>query len=319
MTRDRRDTPGDGLLYIPDDDLVRSTVEGDDAEWSDARSYVPSDALISSVLRMSVRETPRFRFPDWYAAPPRGGVDQVRAASAIFATLQLSPATLAAATFLHVAALFVLGPLTIGGGQGRGAPPHAPTAVDAPRLVYLVSAPPQPAPRRERRAVGVAVTRNGFELVKPDSTAIPTPPATDALPVSVDRRARPDSRGEDLELATALNLEFRLGGDPLRVEPADRMRLERLARIVAARPLVRLRVTGFGPPRADSNLGARRGMREAEAVARELMSLGVALDRIDLDVGVAERPCPEREPLCAANRSRVKTSLATGSPATRRP
>jgi len=315
MTRERRDTGtgGDGLLYIPDDDLVRSTVEGDDAEWSDARSYVPSDALISSVLRMSVRETPRFRFPDWYAAPPRGRVDPVRAASAIFATLQLSPATLAAATFLHVAALFALGPLTIGGGQSRAAQPRAPTAVDSPRLVYLAPSPPQPALRRKRRAVGVAVTRNGLEVKKPDSTATPTPPATDSLPASVDRRARPYSAGEDRELATALNLELRLGGDPLRVEVADRMRLERLARIVAARPPVRLRVTGFGPPGRDAAFGARSGMREAETVARELMSLGIARDRIDLDVGVAE-PCPEREPLCAANRSHVRTSLAPSRP-----
>lgn len=316
MTRDRRDkgTGGDGLLYIPDEDLVRSTVEGDDAEWSDARSYVPSDALISSVLRMSVRETPRFRFPDWYAAPPRGRVDPVRAASAIFATLQLSPATLAAATFLHVAALFALGPLAVGDRQSRAAQqPRAPTAVDSPRLVYLAPSPPQPAPRRERRAVGVAVTRNGLEVKKPDSTAIPTPPATVSLPATSDRRARPDSAGEDRELDTALNLEFRLGGDPLRVEVADRMRLERLARIVAARPLVRLRVTGFGPPGRDAAFGARGGMREAETVARDLMSLGVVRDRIDLDVGVAE-PCPEREPLCAANRSHVRTSLAPSRP-----
>jgi hypothetical protein len=314
MTRDRRDTAGDGLLYIPDDDLVRSTVEGDDAEWSDARSYVPSDALISSVLQTSVRETPRFRFPDWYAAPQRGGVDPVRAASAVFAALQLSPATLAAATFLHVVALFALGPLTIGGGLGRDVLRHTARAVDAPRLVYLTPATPRPAPRRERRTVGVSVSRNGFRSVRPDSTAFTTSPATDSLPVTADRSARPDSAREDRELAMAVDREFLLGGDPLRVEADDRVRLEELARILIGRPLARLRVTGLGPALSENNLGARRGMREAETVARELIALGVARERIDLNAGVAERPCPERERSCVANRSRVRTSLAPSRP-----
>jgi hypothetical protein len=311
MTRDRRGAAagGDGLLYIPDDDLVRTTVEGDDAEWSDARSYVPSDALISSVLRASVRETPRFKFPDWYASPPRGG-EPVRAASAILGALQLSPATLAAATVLHVVALVVLGPLTIVGAHGSVATPHAPTTIDAPRLIYFAPAPPQPAPRRERRPVGVAVNPNGFELVKPGSPASAAVSAADSLPATVDRRARADSGREDRELATALDREFRLGGDPLRVEAPDRARLEELSRILGARPLARLRVTGIGPLRSERALGARPGMREAELVARELINLGVARERIDLETGVAEQPCPEREPLCAAGRSRVRTSLA---------
>lgn len=318
MTRERRDTAakGDGLLYLPDDDLVRSTVDGDDAEWSDARSYAPSDALLSRVLRMSVRETPRFKFPDWYTAPAARNPDaRIRAASAIFAAMQLSPSVLAAATVLHVVAFLALGPMSIGGGHAIGDARRAPPAVDAPRLVYFASAPPQPTPpRRARPRVGVAVNRSGLELVRPDSTALATLPATDSVPVTTDRGARPDSGREDRELAGALYQELRLGGDPLRVEPADRVRLENLARILGARPLARLRVTGIGPPGSDSNFGARRGMREAETVARELIDLGVARERIDLDVAVDERPCPEREPLCAANRSRVRTSLAPSRP-----
>ena len=316
MTRDRRDAAGgDGLLYIPDDDLVRSTVEGDDADWSDARSYVPSDALISSVLHASVREAPRFKFPDWYASPGSRNPDApIRAASAILAALHLSPSILAAATVLHIVAVVVLGPLTLVGGNATATPHRVSSPVRSPRLVYLSPPRSQPVTRTVRRPVSVAVTANGFRVTKPDSTTAVTVPPADTLPATVDPRGRTEPAREDRELAAALVQEFRLGGEPLRVEAADRPRLEELARTLLARPLARLRVTGTGPPGADSALRARRGMREAEVIARELISRGVLRERIELYAAEGQSSCPATEPACAANRSRVRTSLAPSRP-----
>jgi len=78
-------------------------------------------------------------------------------------------------------------------------------------------------------------------------------------------------------------------------------------------------VIGRGPDGPDSGFGARGGMREAEAFARELVTLGVARDRIDLEAGVGAEPCPSGEARCPANRSRVNTSLATEAARRRRP
>jgi hypothetical protein len=112
---------------------------------------------------------------------------------------------------------------------------------------------------------------------------------------------------EDREIAAALDQEFQLGGDPLRVEQSDRGRLIELARVLTVRPRVRLHVVGIGPPRRDP--ATREGAREAEALARELMALGIPREQIELDAAVSEQRCPEREPFCAAGRSRVKTSI----------
>jgi hypothetical protein len=59
-------------------------------------------------------------------------------------------------------------------------------------------------------------------------------------------------------------------------------------------------------------------MREAEALARELIALGVERARIDLEAS-GEQGCPEREPRCGANRSRAKTSIAPSAAEPRRP
>ena len=303
-------TGGDGLLYVPDDDLVRSTVEGDDAEWADARSYVPSEALISTVLRGSVRETPRFKFPDWYTSPqPTRPETPIRAASAVFAALHLSPSILAAATALHVVAFLALGPLTIATGHAIDGAPRTPRAVDAPRLIYMVPPPAAPVRAQVRSAPRLTVSSRGFSLANPDSARFAAIRAADSLAYVVDSGARIERGREENELAAALEREFRLGGDPLRIEPADRVRLEEVARILAARPVARLRVIGFGPPGPDGLSGARQGMREAEAFARELMSLGVNRERIELYASEGQSLCPDREPRCQANRSRVRTSL----------
>jgi len=320
MSADRSDSArgADGLLYIPDDDLVRTTVDGDDAGWSDARSYVPSDALIRSVLGASSRERPRFKFPDWYAEP-RADVGPVRAASAMFAALQLSPSTLAASTVLHVALLIALGPLSIAGSRAEAPAAVSAASVGPPRLIYFAPRPPAAGPLLARQprqtAVGVTVNRGGFRLTEPDSAARSV---VDSSGLRGDSGTRFERGAEERELGAALEMEFRLGGDPLRVEVGDQIRLRELARLLTMRPLARLRVTGMGPSRRDSAFGARAGMREAEAFARELIALGIDRERIDLDASEA-RGCPPSEPLCGSNRSGVKTSLASGAREPRRP
>ena len=318
MSADRSDPAriADGLLYIPDDDLVRSIVDGDDDGWSDARSYVPSDAIIKSVLGASNRERPRFRFPDWYT---ESRVDEgpVRAASALFAALQLSPPTLAASTVLHVALLIALGPLSFA-NSGAGAPARPAAPVAPPRLVYFAPQPaaaaPSPTRQTRRTAAVVTVNRSGFQSTKTDSSARAV---VDSSPLPSDSGARVERGPEERELAAALEMEFRLGGDPLRVEVGDQIKFRELARLLTMRPFARLRVTGIGPSRRDSAFGARAGMREAEAFARELIALGIDRERIDLDASDA-RECPPSEPLCS-NRSAVKTSLASGAREPRRP
>jgi hypothetical protein len=307
MSADRRDSKRatDALLYIPNDDVVRSVVDGDDADWSDARSYVPSDALISSVLRSSSREHPRFKFPDWYA-PPRLDEGPVRAASAMFATLQLSPSTLAASTVLHVALLLALGPLAIDNGRAERPSRFTRATAPPPRLVYFVPQSPASPKEPRRTGFGVTVSRNGFQSTKPD-TAWRT--KVESSRFGADSGARVERGIEERELAAALNMEFRLGGDPLRVEAFDQLRFRQLFRLLTIRPLARLRVIGTGPSRRDAQFGARAGMREAEAFARELIALGIDRERIDLDASDGQG-CPEREPQCAANRSGVRTSLA---------
>ena len=320
MSADRSDSArvADGLLYIPDDDLVRSTVDGDDAGWSDARGYVPSDALIGSVLGASSRERPRFKFPDWYAEP-RADEGPMRAASALFAALQLSPSTLAASTVLHVALLIALGPLSIASGRAEKPALAAASVAPPPRLIYLAPQPPaaDPLPTRQprRTTAGVTVNRGGFQVTKPDSAARPV---VDSSGPRGDSGTRFERGAEERELAAALEMEFRLGGDPLRVEVGDEIKFRELARLLTMRPLARLRVTGMGPSRRDSEFGARAGMREAEAFARALIALGIDLERIDLDATEA-RECPSSEPLCGSNRSGVRTSLASGARELRRP
>ena len=328
MSADRSDPArvADGLLYIPDDDLVRSTVDGDDDGWSDARSYVPSDAIIKSVLGASNRERPRFRFPDWYAEPRVDG-EPVRAASALFAALQLSPSILAASTVLHVALLIALGPLSVVNSRTEAPALSAAPAAPPPRLIYFPPQPPAPKPKRlgdpptrrlaalRQTAVGVTVNRGGFQLTKTDSSARAV---IDSSRLRADSGARFERGPEERELAAALEMEFRLGGDPLRVEVGDQIKFRELARLLTMRPFVRLRVTGVGSSRRDSAFGARAGMREAEAFARELIALGIDQERIDLDASGA-RECPPSEPLCGSNRSAVRTSLASGRREPRRP
>ena len=308
----------DALLYIPDEDLVRSVVDGDDAEWSDARRYVPSDTLISTVLRSSSRETPRFKFPDWYVAP-RVDEGPMRAASAMFGVLRLSPSAFAASTVLHVALLVALGPLAIRNGGAEPSSRPATAIAPPPRLIYFAPQPPAPVPAPTKRsrttAVGVTVSRNGFQVTKPDSAQRP---ATDSSGVGADSGARLERGADDRELAAALDLEFLLGGDPLRVELGDQEKFRELARLLTMRPLVRLRVTGTGPSGRDGGLRARVGMREAEAFARELIALGIDRERIDLEASAGQE-CPSREPQCAGSRSRVRTSLAPTPREIRRP
>jgi len=318
MTADRRGADAaDGLLYIPDDEIVRATVEGDDADWSDARSYVPPDALISSVLRVSSRETHRFKFPDWYA-PARTDGDPVRVASAMFASLQLSPSALAAATIMHVVALVMLGPLAIVSGNAEQVRHAGSPSVRSAQLIYFPPRAPKSAPRARLPAAGVPVNRRGARSLEPDSTKRDSRPATEPVAAPVDPGARVESPAEGLELTAALNQEFRLGGDPLRVEAPDRGRLLELVRVLEGLPRARLRVIGTAPSGPDRGFGARDGTREAEAFARELIALGVARERIDLAAS-GEGGCPAREPRCAEGRSRVRTSLASMSREVRRP
>jgi hypothetical protein len=213
---------------------------------------------------------------------------------------------LAAATAVHVAAFLILSPVNVGGGRAPETRRAPMVLVQLPRLVYFVPRATESAPPVSRRP------RGGFRLKTQDSVAArSTVTRAETLAVVDTGESVGTGAGvEDREIAAALDQEFQLGGDPLRVEQSDRGRLIELARVLTVRPRVRLHVVGIGPPRRDAAMGPREGAREAEALARELMALGIPREQIELDAAVSEQRCPEREPSCAAGRSRVKTSIA---------
>jgi hypothetical protein len=317
------------LLYIPDEALVRSTIEGNDTDWSDTLAYVPAELLVGSVLLSSRRERPRFRLPS--SLEPGGARDSessglARMASALFALIGTSPASLAAATTAHIVIFAAIAPWVV--GQVRTASTltwSRDRPATAERIVYLSPsrAIESPIRRRPRRPGPTALT------VTPDTVAVQRPQtgwstSTDSGGLPASRTLERSLSSPDVEVAAALHQEFLLTGDGIRIEQFDAPRFELLVRVLALRPRTRLLVRGAGPRlgrerERDTGLGIA-GMREAEAFKRLLVDAGISPERIDVEAMPerdGNRPCPEREPLCAGGRSRVQTMM--GAPGPNRP
>ena len=291
-----------GLLYVPGEELVRSTIDGDDADWSESLSYVPSETLVRAVLHAPNRERPTFVVPETLMPPAPRAPRRARWAAALLAGLGFSPFSMAAAAVIHLAFLLAIGPwiLTQANAARSIRIPRPPTVV-ATRLVYYlpsrgssapITRPRKPPPRTISQPVDT--TNTGVATVttrKPDSAASP---------------ARPAQGNVEREVINALNQELVFARDGFELEQDDRPKLELIVRLLVKWPELRLRVLGAAPrPREGGSLP---GMAEAEAIKRALIQAGINPERIEVgQMPEAERRCAEREPNCAAARRRVRT------------
>ena len=274
MPADRKDLSG--LLYLPGEDLVRSTVDGAEADWSNARSYVPSATVVRRVLDASQRARPRFILPPWLepsAWRAQESSPRARAAAAMFGAFGLSPTALAAVAFGHALALIAAGPWI--SAEFRAAslrPAPRPVAIAVVPLVYA-SSPTAQSPKRRR-----ALLLTG-------------------------RPERAEREG-----AAALTQELHLSGPSLEIAREDLPKLEVIVRVLAAWPGLRLRVVGDGPRPREGRPAA--GVREAQAVIRRLVAAGVSRGRIDSGRAPENRRCAERDLSCSPGPSLVRTMEA---------
>jgi hypothetical protein len=295
------------LLYVPGEELVRSTIDGNDADWSESLSYVPPDSLIRAVLDAEPRQRPTLVLPATLMTHParRGASNRARWTAALLAGLGFSPFSLAAAAVIHFAILIAIGPWIVTQASAvRSIRMPGSPAVVAPRLVYFLpaqgSSPPSTASRKQqRRAIAQPFdTTNSGRVtpLRPDSSGTPT-------------RSRPDPNVER-EVAGALSQELRFAGDGFELEREDRPKLELIVRVLSMWPELRVRVLGAASPPRET--GPLPGMAEAEAMKRALVQAGIGPDRVDIgQMPEADRRCPEREPNCPAARRRVRTMMAS--------
>jgi hypothetical protein len=309
---DRRDWSG--LLYLPGEELVRSTIDGDDADWSESVAYVPPDAVVRAVLDASQRERPTIRLPATVLPHrvARGASNRRRWTAALLAGLGFSPFSLAAAAVFHLAFLLAIGPWILTQAHAvRSIQIPRSHAIVATRLVYFVPpignatriAPPRkPAGRTTIQSPPVDTTNSGA-AASVRTTALDSSGSRPSPLVQGSVRER--------EVKGALNQELRFAGDGFELERADRPKLELIVRILTTWRELRIRVLGAAPRLGEP--GPRPGMAEAEAMKRTLVQAGIAPERIDVDqIPESERQCPEREPRCAAARRRVRTMAAEG-------
>src|SRR5262245_34248108 len=280
---DRRNL--DALLYLPSDELVRATIDGDDGDWSEAAGYVPTELLVAGVLQAPPASVASFRFPPWMTLARetnRRGLRRV--AAGVLAAIGLSPSSLAASTVVHVLALVIVGPWIAGSMGGAWSLRRPRPAVHPPTEVVVYVAPvqkqaaPRPVSPPRRRAaprVDSAATRE---------TALAA------------ERAERVAHEEDVRRAA--EMEIQLSGD-LRIEQASGRDVEQLVHLLQTEPWLRVRIVGRGARREGTG---DAGVREAETMKRFLVNAGVAADRIELAV---EPPCGEREPNCGVRRSLV--------------
>jgi hypothetical protein len=301
-----------GLLYLPGEELVRSTIDGDDADWSESLSYVPTDSLVQTVLDASVRERPTFILPATLlpTRAPLGATSRLRRTAALLAGLGLSPFSLAAAAALHVVFLFAVGPwIVTQAGAVRSIRTPTPMPVVVTRLVYVPPASRDAPPiKAARKRPPLAVTSSvGGDSLGAARTVLPSQPDSGRAG-ALEARQGGGSTSER-EAVMALNQELFFARDGFDLEAPDVPKLELIVRVLTRWPGLRLRVLGAAPQRREP--GSLPGMAEAEMVKRSLVQAGVDGARIDVgQVPEAERLCPEREPLCAAGRRRVRTSVA---------
>lgn len=305
---DKRDWTG--LLYLPGEELVRSTIDGDDLDWSESVSYVPTEAVVRAVLDASQRERPTIRLPATVLPHRvvRGVSNRRRWTAALLAGLGFSPFSLAAAAVFHLALLLAIGPWILTQANAvRSIQIPRSRPIVATRLVYFV--PPIGATRiaSPRRPSARTITRSPLDTANigaaTSDRAVPLDSAASRSP-RVTQSAVPER-----EVIGALSQELRYVRDGYEFEPGDRSKLELIIRVLTRWPELRIRVLGAAPrPR---ERGPLPGMAEAEAMKRMLVQAGIAEERIDVDqMPESERLCPEEEPLCASARRRVRTMAA---------
>jgi hypothetical protein len=286
------------MLYVPGEELVRSTVEDHDREWSDARGYTPSDGLVARVLRHSRRTRPRFRFPVWLERGRSAeGEDAgpIRAASAVMAATGLAPAPLIIATVVHVTAFLLLAPWaatrvrSITSASAVQRPPIETITLVYPRNTW--SAEPSAAPKPP--TIGRAAQA-------PPATPTVSAPSSTSASAQIDTNELPRIRER-------MNREFIFEGDPLVLRRGDSRAMEELLAVMRERPWVRVRIEGAGPSRGQQ--GPAAGAFEAEAFKRMLIDSGIATDRIEAGIQRDQPECPVGERRCERGRPRVQTSL----------
>ena len=302
-----------GLLYLPGEELVRSTIDGDDADWSEAFSYVPRDSVVRTVLDASRRERPAFILPSTLL-PNRavvGRQSRAKRTAALLAGLGLSPFSLAAAAVLHVAFLFAVGPwIVTQAGAARSIQMPPPPVIVATRLVYDLPTPGKPPPvRRPRKQPSRSIAQSTPVDTSSRANRTVSQSRLDSLRAGGWRgesRSMADAPSEELQAANALSQEFVFAGDGFELEPRDRPKVEVMVRLLTRWPGLRLRVIGDAPRRREG--GPLPGMAEAEALKRLLVQAGIDADRIEVgQMPEEERRCPEFEPNCGALRRRVRT------------
>jgi outer membrane protein OmpA-like peptidoglycan-associated protein len=296
-----------GLLYLPGEELVRSTIDGDDADWSESLSYVPPDSLVRTVLDASRRERATFFLPATLLPNQTvaGTSNRARRTASMLAALGFSPLSLAAATVLHMAFLFAVGPwiaTQANAARSIRTPPSPPPPIVATHLVYASSVSP---PRRQPPRSGASPS----PVVRQ-----PSPVSTTEPPLNLDsarRRAAAQSERAAIEgeAANALSQEFFFAADRYELEARDRPKLELIVRILTEWPGLRVRALGAAPRSRERD--SLPGMAEAEALKRALVQAGIDGERIEIgQLPEEDRRCPELEPNCAAARRRVRTMLA---------
>jgi hypothetical protein len=310
-----------GLLYLPGEELVRSTIDGDDADWSDSLSYVPPDSLVRSVLDASVRDRPMFILPATLlrTSASRAEPNRLRRTAALLAGLGLSPFSLAAAAAFHVVFLFAVGPwIVTQAGAARSIRTPLPPPFVVTRLVYVPPASRGASPIKATR------TRSPRPITRPSAgetlgrvrTVLQSQPDSGRTGGGEARQGSSTER----EVANALSQELFFARDGFDLEAPDVPKFELIVRVLTQWPGLRLRVLGAAPQRREPGSGPRPGMPEAEALKRAFVQAGIDGARIDVgQIPEAERLCPEREPLCAAARRRVRTSMANFDGAMDRP
>lgn len=146
--------------------------------------------------------------------------------------------------------------------------------------------------------VGCATQKAAVVTEPSDSSKTPAAkPAPVAAPVAVDQKQ------VDLD-ALLKGLVIRFGFDAADLAPESRSRLDALADALRANPKAQIRIAGNCDELGTVEYNLALGQKRADAVARYLVTLGVAGTRVDTVSYGEEKPIDSRsnEDAYAANR-----------------
>ncbi|MEP6622343.1 MAG: hypothetical protein ABJE47_23675 [bacterium] len=265
-------------LFLPGESLVQATVD------ARALRYLPSVALVARTLSGSRKGRQRFRLPASLARPTAYAnvrLTRARAASLALAALGLSPAALAAATFVQL--LLVVGMVQL-------MVPSARAIRDA------FAARPRAAVRSEQ------VTYCAVLAGTPASAAAARKPSH-----------ANDSSVESVldEFARSLDGEITVDGARAQLSAAGRVKLDRVAAILRRFPVLRVTMEADTVPVAIERGATPLGARDAEFVYGELLRRGVPRNRMAIGL-MAGKPieCGEGDLKCPFGPRLVHIRLA---------